>query len=135
VNPDGFTPMNVLFKKINIDPVATGVNKICDYAEKSKKVVVTDAFDRKIIFIPKTTDEDETRLFTQELLRISSIESVCSLSFTHFSYVFGGLPLNLIRWIFEEIQTFDATEGPFQIWFEIDKNHYPAVRQLHNEVF
>lgn len=135
VNPDGFTPMNALLKKINIDPVATGLTKIFEYAEKGRKFVTTNAFDRKIFFIPKTTEEKETRLFTQELLRVSSIESVCSLSFTHFSYVFGDLPLNQIRWIFEEIQNFDATEGPFQIWFEIDKDHYSVVRKLRNEVF
>jgi hypothetical protein len=133
-NPDGFIPMNALFGKINIDPIDADMKKICEYAEKGGRVVTTNAFDRKIFFIPKTTKEEETRLFTQELLRISSIESVCSLSFTHFSYVFGSLPLHQIRWIFEEIQNFDATDGPYQIWFEIDKDHHSAVRHLRNEV-
>ena len=124
--------MSALVCQLGIHPF--NLSKICERAEKRQEVNCVDLGDRKIFVVPPTQNEDETRSVIRALLEYACAEGVSALSFIHFSGFRGAFPKDQLRWILETMQDFDATAGPYRLWFEIASEHFAELYNLRAEV-
>lgn len=107
--------------------------KLSALAEKKREVWTLDLGDRKVFLVPETTDEHETRVLTKALLDYASEERVTALSFTHFSFHRGELPKEQCRSIIESMIEFDASDGPYTLWFEVAAAYFSELRNIYSE--
>lgn len=123
-----------LLPKLGLREEEIGLEKISSMAIRQRAVWTVDLGDRKMFLTPDSLDAAEIRELTRNLLDYAASEKVSTLSYTHFSVDSDSFSEERVRSVLEAMLAFDASEGPYKIWFEVAGTHQGAVRRIKEEI-
>lgn len=129
-DPATFPRIEILLGQIGLSPGNLDLPKMCGWATRKQEVVGCDLGDRKMFIVPRAESDEHARTLAESLLDHAQIERITALSDIRYACHNGPLPLSQIHSVLQCMRQFDATDGPYRLWFEVPEAHFPAVSGL-----